>query len=255
MPALELTLSAHQVADFRANGFLAVDRIASPDEVARLRELYDEALAEASTGFTLTYRGERDDGTEGIITQVFGPEFKHPELLETEYITNARRWAAAMFDVAVDDVEVAGMMYIYKPAGEGRDTPWHQDEAYWAERSHLRCNSLSVWMPLDDVTVESGCMHYLPESHTRDILPHVKLPGPEPLHLDPPVDVSAAVPCPIPAGGATLHHCRTVHYGGTNVSDVPRRAMTTIFHAPAPERDAPIAKPWLDGGAVWADAQ
>ena len=97
-------------------------------------------------------------------------------------------------------------------------------------------------------------MHYLPESHLGDVLNHVKVPGPEPLHLDPPVDTSAAVPCPIPAGGATIHHCRTVHFGGTNVSAVPRRAMTTIFHGPGSPRDVPMRKPWLAGGQVWKDA-
>jgi ectoine hydroxylase-related dioxygenase (phytanoyl-CoA dioxygenase family) len=247
-------LSSEQIAEFRDNGFLAVDRIASDDEVARLRDLYAEIVADP-TGLTLTYQAEREDGTTGIITQVFSPEFKHPELLETEYIRNATRAVAAVLDVDESDITYGGLMLIYKPAGEGRDTPWHQDEAYWGERNAVRCNSASVWMPLDDVTVESGCMQYLPKTHEGDVLPHIKPDGPEPLHLDPPVDISSAVPCPIPAGGATIHHCRTIHYGGPNVSMVPRRAMTTIFHGPAPARDVPLEKPWLEGGRVWEDAR
>ena len=59
----------------------------------------------------------------------------------------------------------------------------------------------------------------------------------------------------IPAGGATVHHCRTIHCGGANVSTVPRRAMTTIFHGPGSARPVLLEKPWLAGGAVWADAR
>src|SRR5436305_2129273 len=221
MPATDVTLSAAEIETFQANGFLAIDRISSADEVVALQEIYADLLADPN-GLKLTYQGEREDGTPGVITQVFAPELKRPEILDTEYIANGKRFAAALLAVDENDGRSGGVMFIYKPAGEGRDTPWHQDEAYWLDLDDVRCHSLSIWMPLDDVTVESGCMHYLPESHLGDVLNHVKVPGPEPLHLDPPVDTSAAVPCPIPAGGATIHHCRTVHFGGTNVSAVPR---------------------------------
>jgi hypothetical protein len=242
------------VASFKADGFLALDRISSPEEVARLRELYDDVIADPG-GLRLIYHGLREDGTEGLINQVFSPDFKHPELLETEYMRNARRFAAALLEVPDDEVTYGGLMFIYKPAGEGRDTPWHQDEAYWNDRNAERCHSLSVWMPLDDVTIESGCMQYVPGTNAGDVLDHIKPDGPEPLHLKDPIDLSAAVPCEIPAGGATIHYCRTVHFGGPNLSTVPRRAMTTIFHGPSTPRDVPLEKAWLEGGRVWTDAQ
>ena len=254
MPAANVSLSAQQVASFRDRGFLAVDRIASDDEVARLRALYEEVVTDPS-GLTLTYRGPGEDGTDGVITQVFSPEFKRPELLGTEYMTNAKRVAAELLGVTADDVTYGGLMFIYKPAGDGRDTPWHQDEAYWGDRNAVKCNSLSVWMPLDDVTVESGCMQYVPGTNNGDVLVHVKPDGPEPLHLAEPFDTSTAVPCEIPAGGATVHHCRTVHYAGSNVSAMPRRAMTTIFHGPATAREVPLEKPWIADGKVWEDAR
>jgi hypothetical protein len=249
-----IALSRAEIERFAADGFLALERIAPAAEVERLRALYDEVLADPS-GLTLTYRGERADGSPGVITQVFSPEWKRPELLETAYLRNARRVAAVLLGVDEAEIGYGGLMFIYKPAGEGRDTPWHQDEAYWAERSALRCHSLSVWMPLDDVSVASGCMQYVPGSHRGDVREHRKPEGPQPLELAEPIDPRTAVPCEIPAGGATVHHCRTIHYGGANVSPVPRRAMTTIFHAPAPARAVPLAKPWLAGGAVWADAR
>jgi ectoine hydroxylase-related dioxygenase (phytanoyl-CoA dioxygenase family) len=72
-------------------------------------------------------------------------------------------------------------------------------------------------------------MHFLPGSHALDVLRYRQPPGVEPLVLDEPVDLSGAVACPIPAGGATFHHCRTLHYTGTNRSDVPRHGLVTHF--------------------------
>ncbi|HEX2485334.1 MAG TPA: phytanoyl-CoA dioxygenase family protein, partial [Myxococcota bacterium] len=140
------------------------------------------------------------------------------------------------------EVHYGGLMMIYKPAGDGRDVPWHQDEVYW-EFPAQRCHSLSVWMPLDEVTPESGCMQFLPGSHRLDVLRYREPPG-EPLVLDQPVDVSRAVACPLAPGGATFHHCRTLHYTAPNTSARPRRAFTTIFHGPRTERTPPLVRPW-----------
>jgi ectoine hydroxylase-related dioxygenase (phytanoyl-CoA dioxygenase family) len=54
-----------------------------------------------------------------------------------------------------------------------------------------------------------------------------------------------AVPCPIPAGGATIHHCRTLHYTGPNRSSGPRRAYILGFGAPARPRAVPRDFYWL----------
>src|SRR5437763_8527975 len=136
MPATDVTLSAAEIETFQANGFLAIDRISSADEVVALQEIYADLLADPN-GLKLTYQGEREDGTSGIITQVFAPELKRPELLATDYMANGKRFAAELLGVDEEEVTYGGLMFIYKPAGEGRDTPWHQDEAYWLERDHL----------------------------------------------------------------------------------------------------------------------
>jgi hypothetical protein len=241
-----LTATEAQRAFFGTNGFLSVDAITTPDELAWLREIY-EPLVEDARALKLRFETIRADGTAGIISQIFSPELMHPKLLETTYIANARRLASALLGTRDEDVRYGGLMLIYKPAGAGRDTPWHQDEAYWDFPPMRRSHSLSVWMPLDDVTVDSGCMQFVPGSQALDVLPHrqPKSVGPEPLVLDPPVDVSSAVACPLRAGGATVHYCRTLHFAGANTSPRPRRALTVIFHGPATERSEPLDRHWL----------
>ena len=241
-----LEIREEQCSFFKSNGYLAVDAITTPAELASLREIY-EPLVDDPRAMKLHFETIRADGKPGIINQIFSPELMRPELLDTIYIANARRLASALLGVGDEDVRYGGLMLIHKPAGGGRDTPWHQDEAYWDFPPTRRSHSLSVWMPLDDVTVDSGCMQFLPGSHTRDVLRHrqPKSVGPEPLVLDPTVDVSAAVACPLRAGGATAHYCRTLHFAGANTSARPRRALTVIFHGPATGREEPLDRHWL----------
>ena len=73
-------------------------------------------------------------------------------------------------------------------------------------------------MPLDDASVESGCLHFLPGSHRGPVLSHHHI-GHDPrvhgLEADPP-DTTGTVAVPIPAGAATFHHPRMIHFAGPN---------------------------------------
>ena len=102
----------------------------------------------------------------------------------------------------------AGHM-ILKPARYGCETPWHQDEAYWNPEDIL--NSLSVWLPLDPATEESGCMQFIPGSNKQGVRWHRHIDNNPLIHglMTDDVDPSEAISCPIPAGGATFHSPRT----------------------------------------------
>lgn len=231
-----MELKPDQLEFFARNGYLAIDRITSDDEIAWLRELYDRIL-EKPGPFSVQYT------TGGLIHQVMGPDLHHPQLRETEYFRSGRRLACQLLGTSEDELEGHFTHMIYKPAGTGRSTPWHQDEAYW-DKPHLLHHSVSVWMPLDPVSEESGCMQFLPGSHRGDVLRYRRLPGLEPLELDEDVDLSAAVACPLRPGGATFHHCRTLHYTAPNTSNVQRRAYAMTFHGPAAKRETPVDWPW-----------
>ena len=238
------TLDDSQLAAFRADGFVALDRIADEAEIAWLREVYARILDDAKA-LRLRYTGETPAGNAAEITQIFLPERQCPELLDTGYIRHAQRLAASLLGVAPEHVSYGGVMMIYKPPGAGLEAPFHQDEAYWEFPGERLSHSVSCWMPLDEVTVESGCMQFVPGSHALEVMKHRRKAPTEPLELDEPYDVSSAEPCPLAPGGATFHHCRTVHGTGPNTSPHPRRAFTTIFHGPPGVRDVRLSRPWL----------
>eukprot|EP01050_Picozoa_sp_SAG11_P024449 SAG11_NODE_5204_length_1631_cov_1.122715_1_plen_156_part_00 len=88
---------------------------------------------------------------------------------------------------------------------------------------------------------------FIPRSHLWPDLPHHNINHDPRIHgleveLDEPLlagpfGVVSAVACPLPAGGATFHLSRTMHYSQRNAHDVPRRAF--ILGAACPSRPLP----------------
>ena len=61
-----------------------------------------------------------------------------------------------------DDVILWGCHVFCKPAGEGFETPWHQDGHYWPIRPLATC---TAWVALEPSTEENGCLRVIPRSH------------------------------------------------------------------------------------------
>ena len=136
-----------------------------------------------------------------------------------------------------------------KPAtAQSLATPWHQDEAYWDPT--LSYESLGVWVALQPVSVDNGCMQFIPGSHraSSDVLSHHTQqhnPRIHGLEVDNPSEyVKDVVSCPLAGGGATFHHCRTLHYTGPNRSVEPRRAYTLQFQCNTTKRSEARANDW-----------
>lgn len=253
----DVRLTDEQVEQFHTEGYTWVPRITTDEELEWLRPLYD-GLFESKRGafkggyFDLArpYEAEGED----LVPQVLAPEVRHPELRETNIFRNALAIGAQLLGLPEADLKAWSHM-ILKPPHVGGPLPWHQDEAYWETAFAYR--ALGVWVPLDPATVESGCMHFLPGSHTGPVRPHRHInddPAVHGLETDVP-DAASAVAVPIDAGGATFHHCRTLHMTTPNVSDRPRRAWANEIQVepiPLPDGEQPDY-PWVDAGKdAWA---
>jgi len=239
-----LTLTDEQVAFYRENGYLVLPELMPADEVARVRAVYDRLFAERAgreVGDQFDLAGTDEEGKEAKLPQILGPSKYAPELLEGRYRANLEHVAKRLLG---SEGSVGGDHMIFKPARIGAPTPWHQDQAYWDPT--LDYEALSVWIPLQEATIENGCMWFLPGSHKREILTHHSIGHDTRVHgLEvEEVDVSKAVACPLAPGGATVHHCRVLHYTGPNVSDVPRRAYIVGAGRPATPRAVPYDFYW-----------
>lgn len=221
-----VSLTDEQIAFFHDNGFLALDYLTTPEDVAWMRDIYDRLFASRAgrdVGDQFDLAGTDEEGKEAVLPQILGPVKYAPELAEGLFRVNTFYICRQLLG---PETAMGGDHAILKPARIGSETPWHQDEAYWDE-DYLH-NSVSIWMPLQEATVENGCMWFMPGTHKLDVQPHRPL-GNDPrihaLEMVEEVDMAKAVACPIPAGGCTIHHCRTFHYTGPNRSDGDRRAF------------------------------
>ena len=242
----EVDVSDDQIASFRETGFLSIDRITTDEEVEWLKEIYDglfDQRAGEERGLYYDLAAPRGHKGREVLPQVLGPDLHFPELRESVYYRNALNLGAKLLEVEAKKVTTGGHM-ILKPAQNAGETPWHQDEAYWNPEEIL--HSLSVWLPLDPATVDSGCMQFIPGSHKQEVRWHRHINDNPLIHglVTDDVDPAEAVACPITAGGATFHHCRTLHYSAANTTDNPRRAYILVCSGPSTKRDEPALRPW-----------
>ena len=129
------------------------------------------------------------------------------------------------------DIALWNSSFSAKPAGDGRETPWHQDGEYWPIRPIATC---TVWMAIDDATTENGCLRFIAGSHKEKRLrEHVTNDDPA-YTLNQELaaseyDESDAVDLILEAGQVSLHDVFLVHGSKANISPSPRRGMTLRY--------------------------
>jgi hypothetical protein len=216
---LSLHFKSEHVRCFQAQGFLRIGRITTDKELMWLRDIYD-TIIKRQTGYTPDELAHATDGHGSIsLITIISPEGIAPELKNTLFLRTARLVVARLLGVEETQL-LCGWRVFCKPAG-GSATPWHQDAAYHPSSY----DGASVWLTLDRATSESGCMHYIAKSHLGAVRPHRVHGG---CLIADGVDPAQAVACPVLAGEAIVHHCRTLHGAGPNKTDGPRRALVAV---------------------------
>jgi Phytanoyl-CoA dioxygenase (PhyH) len=137
-------------------------------------------------------------------------------------------------DVIGQDIILWGAHVFCKPAGDGFETPWHQDGHYWPIRPLATC---TVWVALEESIIENGCLRVIPKSHINKQL-H------EHLHEDR-LDLTlqqrmkagsfnenTAVNIELQPGQMSLHDIYMIHGAAANKSN-KRRTGIALRYMPA----------------------
>lgn len=148
-----------------------------------------------------------------------------------------------------------GSNMMSKAPGERLFVPWHQDLFDWP----LRPSSIAtVWLAIDNVDEENGCVRVIPGSHKSGLQQHFyERPGPRngcksllPFHLDPDVIIEQdAVSLPLKAGQISVHSPLLFHYSEGNTSQ-RRRCGIQICYA---STDVACIEPVRTRNGDWTD--
>jgi hypothetical protein len=223
--------------EFSRNGFLSLQSLTTADDIALIRSLLDPLFAKFDSlgDRAVDIAGPRVEGVAPRSPEINEAVKIAPGLRNTLAYSRCREIAREVLGVPV------GYMFdhaIYKPPHNNASTAWHQDEAYSARAIPLR--SVHFWIPLQEATVDNGCMWFIPGSNHGGVLPHHvavhRTAGPNQAPAGTTittneVDPTKAVACPLSIGSATMHHPLTLHYTGANQTDDYRRVWILHFGA------------------------
>jgi len=202
------------------DGFAVVD-IATPKDIDVIRQAVRRVLARDDAVFREL--GERT-GTPQI-QELHHIAARAPEIMETDFFSRAKEFSQSFLK---SSVHLKFDHVILKPAMSNRETGWHQDAAYTPRiwRFH---NRVHWWLPLHDVSIEQGCMRYVPGTHHSSRMKHVAVgPTSDAIKTFLP-EQSKVVDCPVTAGSACVHLPKTLHSTGPNSTQLPREAYILQF--------------------------
>lgn len=218
-------LSSAEMQTYRKEGLVRPTLAFSPKELSDLRTLLDATLA-ATT----------DKRPESIVC----PHIAEMNNLSPELASSWLRLCTLprLLDLVEQtigpDIVLWGSQIFCKPAGTGMAVPWHQDGHFWPIRPLATC---SVWIAIDDVTLENGAMQFIPGSQReRRLFEHIRDNSKDSalnatLASDQ-FELADAAVDDLKAGALSLHDVFLIHGSEPNRSK-KRRAAFVIRYMPA----------------------
>jgi hypothetical protein len=222
------TLTNTEIDSYLGRGYLVPNFRLPLEQIDRLRSTLDQLIRDnpgvrpeklVSAHVVGQGGGMNDEGVKG--SQEFLNLAMEPGILDM------------VEQLIGPDIILWGCHVFCKPAGDGHETPWHQDGHYWPMRPLATC---TVWVALDESTVENGCLRVIPKSHAAKFThPHL-LEDRTDLVLnlrtrEDAFDASQAVDLQLQPGQMSMHDVYMIHGAAVNRSS-KRRAGVALRYMP-----------------------
>lgn len=147
-------------------------------------------------------------------------------------------WTSTAAELLGEPVQATGVEWFNKPPGTRHVTPPHQDNFYFCLKP---AQVVTMWLALDDVDVENGCLRYVPGSHRKGIRPHNRtqtLGFSQGISDYGPEDRAGEVLISAKPGDVLIHHGDTIHRAEANESPMRhRRSFAMVFQGESARRD------------------
>jgi len=217
-------LTPEQIEAYRRDGQILLRNVAPDGAVEALRPSLQEILSQAASRRDSQGRLEDYSRLFQQVTNVW----KMSETVRT--FVFAKRFARLAAELmGVDGVRLYHDQALFKPAG-GKATPWHQDQIYWP---HTTPHTITMWMPLIDLTREMGTMCFANGSHIHGALVQEAISERSDTLLTKLIE-ERKIPVQsyaLSAGDATFHSGWTAHAAFANNGAVVREVFTIIYYA------------------------
>ncbi len=230
---------------YREDGFFVREAVFEPEELQRLREAADRAVAVAQQ---LSERGRTYhlDGKRFVDAGHVTIQFEHAPGSEQVRVIEPVHELDVRFDALVDDPLIVRPMcgligqeqvalwtakLNLKVAGNGSGFGWHQDSPYWVhDCAHVDLLP-NVMVAFDDASEANGCLRVVRGSHRQGCLPGTsdgtQLGG---FFTSPDYfDEAQQVAMEVPAGSLIFFSPHAVHGSLPNRSAHPRRAIVLTY--------------------------
>lgn len=213
---------------FEEDGFVIVEDFFSP----QFMEEIDKQLSNYIEIEVPKLKPERvfyEDGKASSIKSMSRMNEESRFFLDFKEHPKVRRLVADIFGVEINEIVSETLQFFGKPAFEGSITPWHQDNGF---QHYNPPESLMIWVALQDVDEEMGCVVFAKGSHKQGVVSHTAsgvLGFSQTVEIPPDPLVFPEVKAVMKRGSMSLHHCNTFHRSGANLTDRPRPALSVNY--------------------------
>ena len=219
---------------FERDGFVVIRQLLPPGELAQLQDNLDRYVRDVVPGLQDADAFYEDRARPETLKQLqrmgqdsfFELYGRHP------------RWVAVAEALLGEPAVAEQPEWFNKPPGTNHVTPPHQDNYYFCLTPP---SVLTIWLALDDVDAENGCLRYVEGSHHRGFRSHARSKvlgfsqGITDYNVD---DFTREVAVTLRAGDAVAHHGMTIHRADANVSATRnRRSFAMVFKGVSCQRD------------------
>jgi phytanoyl-CoA hydroxylase len=224
---MKTRLSKQQIQHFRDHGYVTVKNFLSPEELEKWRSAVDQAV----TGRgdlkipSLEVRDAADTYYDNVFIQRVNLWRDNPGIAELVLDPRIGKIVCDLEDLAA--VRIWHDQALIK-APWANPTAFHIDNAYWSFSSK---QAVSIWVALDDATLQNGCLWFIPGTHKEATYDPVEI-GPMMsgiFKMYPQWKSRRAVPIELKAGSCSFHNGLIAHGANANMTPGYRRAMTCIY--------------------------
>lgn len=231
---MQTKLTKQQIQSFQENGYLLVEDFLNENELAFWRKSVTESI-EQRDGRKFANSDSKINEDDGINkdSDYYGKVFDQMlNLWQTNDDVKKIMLDDSIGKMVADLAGWEGTRIWHDQALVKRPwanpTSWHLDTPFWSFSDR---RALSIWVALDDATLENGCLYFIPGSYHTTTFDNPGIGKNMDAVFDfyPQFIKSKSVAVPMKAGSCSFHNGLTIHGACANMTNGFRSAMTCAY--------------------------